>query len=428
MLLAATSRCRSTCCTQPMDLARSLSASGVARPARRLDDLAVFGGSPAFAQPRHVGRPNVGDRADLFERIEGALHRGWLANDGPLVAEFERRVAELLDVQHCVAASSATTALQLVARALGIEGEVVMPSFTFAGTAQALSWLGITPVFAEIDPATHNVDPVDVERAITSRTSAILAVHLWGRACDVDALQRIATRLGIPLVLDAAHALGCTHGGKPIGGFGRVEVFSFHATKIAGAGEGGVVATGDPDLARRIRLMRNFGFAGYDTVTEQGTNAKMPELSAALGLTSLDSLERFIAANRDNHAQYARELEDVPGLRMIDYPADERQNYHYVVAEVDDPRLRDDLVAVLHAENVLARRYFAPGCHRMQPYSRNPVRLPATEALSDRVLVLPTGTAISYADIATICAIIRVAAEHAPQLSERLAATRAGYG
>lgn len=391
------------------------------RTPRVLDDLAVFGGSPAFPQPRHVGRPNIGDRADLFERIEGALDRGWLANDGPLVAEFERRVAELLEVEHCVATSSATTGLQLVARALELEQEVVMPSFTFVGTAHALTWLGVTPVFADIDLATHNADPADVARAVTPRTSAILAVHMWGRACDVAALERIADSHGIPLVLDAAQALACTHRGRPIGASGRAEVFSFHATKVAGAGEGGLVTTRDPELARRLRLMRNFGFLGYDKVTGLGTNAKMHELSAAMGLTSLDSLARFIAVNRQNHEQYVQALEDVPGLRIVRYPGDERQNYHYVVAEVDDPRLRDDLITVLHAERVLARRYFAPGCHRMEPYSRNPVRLPATEALSSRVLVLPNGTATSDEDVATICAIIRLAVEHAPTLRERLA-------
>jgi dTDP-4-amino-4,6-dideoxygalactose transaminase len=411
-----------------MDVGQSLPISSLpaGRTPRRLDDLAVFGGSPAFTEPRHVGRPNLGDRSALFDRIEGALDRGWLANDGPLVAEFERRVAELVEVEHCVATSSATTGLQLVARALELDGEVVMPSFTFAGTAHALGWLGITPVFADIDPATHNIDPDAVARAITPRTSAILAVHVWGRGCDVPALERIAQRHGIPLVLDAAPALGCTHAGQPIGGFGRAEVFSFHATKIASAGEGGVVSTHDPELARRLRLMRNFGFVDYDTVTELGTNAKMHELSAAMGLTSLDSLDRFIAVARDNHEHYVRELDDVPGLRLIEYPADERQNYHYVVAEVDDPSLRDDLVAVLHAEHVLARRYFAPGCHRMQPYSSTQARLPATEALSESVLVLPTGTAIGDADIAKICAIIRVAAEHAPAVRQRL--TEAGAG
>ena len=406
-----------------MDFAESLSVSPLraGRTPREVHDLAAFGGAPAFSEPRHVGRPNIGDRAELFERIEGALDRGWLANDGPLVAEFERRVAELLEVKHCVATSSATTGLQLVARALELAGEVVMPSFTFVGSAHALGWLGITPVFADIDPATHTVDPGAVERALTPRTSAILAVHIWGRPCDVAALERIADHHGLPLVLDAAQALACTYRGRPIGASGRAEVFSFHATKVANAGEGGVVTTRDAGLARRVRLMRNFGFASYDTVTALGTNAKMNELSAAMGLTSLDSLERFIAVNRENHQHYARELEDVPGLRIVRYPHDERHNYHYVVAEVEDPGLRDDLVRVLHLENVLARRYFAPGCHRMQPYASDPVQLPATEALSNRVLVLPNGTATSEGDIATICAIIRLAVEHAPALRERLA-------
>ena len=337
------------------------------------------------------------------------------------MAEFQRRLADLLEVDYCVATSSATVGLQLVARALGLSGEVVMPSFTFVGTAHSLAWLGITPVFADIDPSTHNLDPAAAERALTSRTSAILAVHLWGCACDVDALGEIAAQHDIPLVLDAAHALGCTYRGRPIGGFGRAEVFSFHATKVAGAGEGGAVTTSDPELARRVRLMRNFGFSGYDRVTSLGTNAKMHELSAAMGLTSLDSLEQFIAVNRYNHEQYARELEDVPGIRIVPYLPGERQNYHYVVAEVTGSSLRDTLIGALHAENVLARRYFAPGCHRMEPYRGTPVRLPATEVLSDRVLVLPTGTAITDQDIATISAIIRLAVEHAGVLGERLA-------
>jgi dTDP-4-amino-4,6-dideoxygalactose transaminase len=375
---------------------------------------------PAFTEPRHVGRPNVGEPAELFKRIEGALERRWLANDGPLVAEFERRVAELLEVEHCVATASATAGLQLVARALGLAGEVVMPSFTFVGTAHALAWLGITPVFAEVDPATHNLDPAAVEQLLTPRTSAVLAVHLWGRSCDVDALEEIAARNGIPLILDAAHALGCTRSGRPLGAAGRAEVFSFHATKVANAGEGGMVATRDPELARRVRLMRNFGFYYYDRVAELGTNAKMNELSAAMGLTSLDSLEQFVAVNRDNYEQYVRELGELPGLRVIEYPPPERHNYHYVVIEIADGALRDDLVTVLHAENVLARRYFAPGCHRMEPYVRDGVRLPVTEALAERVLVLPTGTSITHADISTICAIIRLAVEHASELRDRL--------
>ena len=391
-------------------------AVGHDRPPSRIDELAVFGGRASFTEPRHVGRPNVGDRGRLHALIDGAVERRWLANDGPLVAEFEGRVAELVGIDHCVATANATAGLQLVARALGLTGEVIMPAFTFIGTAHAMSWLGLTPVFAEIDPRTHNVDPAAVQRLITPATSAILGVHLWGRPCDIAGLQDVADRHGLALLFDAAHALGCSHDTRPIGAFGQAEVFSFHATKVASAAEGGAVTTRDPQLAARVRSMRNFGFAGYDRVRGIGTNAKMNELSAAMGLTSLDALDQFIAVNRDHAARYAAALAGIPGVRLIDYPAHERHNYHYVVAEVDDRALRDGLVTVLHAENVLARRYFAPGCHRMEPYAATGASLPLTEALADRVLVLPTGTAISDRDIDIVTAIIGLSVEHAADI------------
>ena len=386
------------------------------RAPRDLADLAVLGGPPAFAAPLHVGRPNIGDRARLNERIEGALDRRWLANDGPLVKEFESRIAELAGVGHCIATTSATAGLQLLARALDLTGEVVVPSFTFIGTAHALSWLGLTPVFADIDAATHTLDPSSAERAFTARTSAVIGVHVWGAPCDVDALEEIAARRGVALVFDAAHALGCSHRDRPIGGRGNAEVLSFHATKVASAGEGGAVTTNDPELARRVRLMRNFGFVEYDQVAGIGTNAKMNELSAAMGLTSLEAFDEFVEVNRRNHARYALELAGVPGLRLIKHAPAERHNYHYVVAEFEAPGFRDKLVTVLHAENVLVRRYFAPGCHRLEPYLADATRLPATEALCDRVLALPTGTSVSEDDIATICSIIRLVVARADEL------------
>src|SRR5436189_3835480 len=187
-------------------------------------------------------------------RIEDLLDRRWLSNNGPYVQEFEERLADFIGVKHCVAMCNATVALEIVIRALGLEGEVIVPSFTFIATAHALQWQEITPVFCDIDPRTHNLDVAKVEEALTPRTSGIIGVHLWGRACNVEALTEIAERRGLKLIFDAAHALGCSHGGVMIGGFGDAEVFSFHATKFFNTFEGGTVVTDDDGLATRIRL------------------------------------------------------------------------------------------------------------------------------------------------------------------------------
>ena len=333
----------------------------------------------------------------------------------------------MVGVKHCIAMCNGTVALEIAIRALGLSGEVIVPSMTFIATAHALQWQGTTPVFCDIDPVTLNLDPNCVEETITPRTTGIIGVHLFGRPCDVDALQEIATRRGLRLMCDAAHAFGCSYKGRMIGSFGDAEVFSFHATKFFNTFEGGAVVTNDDELAAKTRLMKNFGFAGYDNVIYLGTNGKMSEVSAAMGLTGLESLEEFISINHRNYKQYKRELESTPGVQLMTYDEIERCNYQYIVLEIDEQIIgisRDQLVEILHAENVLARRYFYPGCHHMEPYlscfPHAGLVLPETEKLVKRVLSLPTGTAVGTEEITQICQIIRLVVDHGDEVRQRL--------
>ena len=393
----------------------------------RVDDLAIFGGKAAFADALHVGRPNIGNRERLTERINNILDSRWLTNGGPYEREFEQRIAELVGVKNCVAMCNATVALEIAIRALGMTGEVIVPSFTFVATAHALQWQEITPVFCDIDPRTYTIDPKKAELLITPRTAGIIGVHVWGHACDVEALNDIAQRNELKLLFDSAHAFGCSYKGRMIGGFGDAEVFSFHATKFLNTLEGGAVVTNDDELAQKIRLMKNFGFTHYDQTDYVGTNGKMNEVSAAVGLTNLESMDEFIAANYRNYEQYLKELSDLRGVEMMQHDERERSNYQYVVLKIDQAETgitRDQVMQVLHAENVLARRYFYPGCHRMEPYrSYFPnagLYLPETERLSERVLSLPTGTAIGAAEIKKLCELIRLLVTNGQQISERL--------
>jgi dTDP-4-amino-4,6-dideoxygalactose transaminase len=384
-----------------------------------LNDLAVLGGESAFSEPVHVGRPNVGNRERFLRRVTEMLDRNWLTNNGPFLQEFEQKLADSVGVPNCVVMCNATISLEIAIRALGLTGEVIVPSFTFVATAHALQWQEITPVFCDIDPLTHNIDPEQVEKMITPRTSGIIGVHTWGRACNIDALESIARRRNLQLMFDAAHAFRCSYKGRRIGGFGRCEVFSFHATKFFNSFEGGAVLTNDVELANKMRLMRNFGFQGYDNVIYLGTNGKMTEVCAAMGLTSLESVEEFIEINRRNYLSYQRELETVPGVNLLSYGDAEEKNYHYIVGEVDEARAgltASEIVRVLFAENVLARRYFSPGCHRMEPYRsffpHASLMLPQTERLCEKVIVLPNGSSVDADTVSRICNIIRLATAH----------------
>lgn len=380
-------------------------------------DLAINGAVPLFEEPLHVGRPNIGSREAFMKYAEEIFDRRWLSNNGPVVQEFEQRIADYHDVKHCIAMCNGTVALEIAIRALGLEGEVIIPSYTFIATAHALHWQAITPVFADIDPVTHNLDPEAVRRMITPRTTGIIGVHLWGRPAPIDALQSIAEEHELKLMFDAAHAFGCSNKGIMVGNFGSCEVLSFHATKFFNTFEGGAILTNDDNLAEAMRLMRNFGFSGVDNVIHPGTNGKMIEVAAAMGMVNLDAIDSVVEANRRNYHAYREGLSGLPGLSLLAFDEAERNNYQYVVMEVGEevPVTRDEIIQALHAENILARKYFWPGCHKMKPYAElyphSGLMLPNTQQVADRVIVLPTGMAMDDDIVRTVLSVIRVLLE-----------------
>jgi len=385
--------------------------------------LALLSNTPAFSEPLHVGRPTVGHRAVFLRRVEKMLDSRQFTNEGPYSQELEARLAEFLGVSHCVLVCNGTTALQLLVRAMGLDGNVIVPSFTFVATAHALSWEGVTPAFCDIDATTWNLDPAECQRTITPETRAILGVHLFGRPCDTCSLENVAGRHGIPVIYDAAHAFGSNHEGQMVGSFGAAEVFSFHSTKVFHTFEGGAVVTCDEALALEIRQLRNFGFRDFDDVGSLGTNAKMSEVCAAMGLTNLESYPDLVSVNRSTFTVYEERIRDVRGLRLRINAGEEDHNWHYVVLEVEESELglsRDELVEVLHAENVLARRYFYPGVHELEPYrTLDPdaaARLPRTVHAASQVLVLPGGGAVTHSQARKVCSILATASRRATEV------------
>lgn len=385
-----------------------------------MKDLAIFGGPPTFDEQLHVGRPNLAQTSDILDVFAGVLESKWLTNDGGWVHRLEADIERFLNVKHCVLVANGTLGLEIAARALiPKRGPVLMPSFTFAATPHALAWQGYEPVFADIDPVTHVLDPVDLEARITDDIVGILGVHTWGTPCEIEALTAIAVRHRLPLFFDAAHAFGCRYRGRSIGNFGRCEVFSFHATKFFNTAEGGAITTNDPQLAKRLRELRNFGFVGDGSHRTMGIgiNAKMSEFHAALGVMNLAEVWSFVDHNFENHEDYEHNLRH-SDLRVYRHRVG---NFQYVVVELLRGALSADvLVKVLEAENVLARRYFSPPCHGMAPYNQEGYYLPVTNAVSNRVLVLPTGMSVGREDVDKICELIIYCVEHAEEIMEKV--------
>jgi len=381
---------------------------------------AVLGGKPLFDAQLPFARPTLEDQSRVEKLIRRSLNSGQLT-DGPVTRTLEETVVERFGVDHCVAVSSCTTGLLLVMQALGIDGAVGVPSFTFAATAHAIRWNGLEPHFLDCDAGTWCLTPQTVE----GRISALVAVHVSGVPCDVRHLEDLASNLGIPLVFDAAHGAGSLvavdDGSRSLGGFGLAEVFSLTPTKVLSGAEGGLVTTRDASLAEQIRVARNYGNPGDYNTQFPGLNGRLSEMHAALALVAFDYLEERVEHRNQVADRYQDLLGEVPGIGFQSVRPGDRSSYKDFTILVGDDFgcSRDQVVAALHREGVSTRRYFSPPVHRHHAYADLPSRsLPVTDALGEGVISLPIWSHLPLDDVDRVAAAIRRIQEHAEALPE----------
>lgn len=379
---------------------------------------AVLGGPQAFPDGLPLVRPYVPGIPALASRLQSILESGQLTN-GRTVAELEERVADLLGVTHVVGVASCTSGLMLVLQALDATGRVVLPSFTFAASAHAVVWAGGSPDFAEVDPSTCTLDPADAGPLVEG-ASAMTATHVYGTPCRTEELQALADGARVPLVYDAAHALGSRRAGIPVGRFGTAEVFSLSPTKVVVAGEGGLVTTGDAGLAEACRLGRDYGNGGDYDCRFPGLNARMSELHAAVALASLDGLDERVAHRGALAARFVAGVAGVAGLTQAAVDAGDTSTFKDLTVIVDPDAFglsSVHLAGALHAEGIDSRRYYHPPIHLQKAYaSRWPDRraLPVTEELSTRVLSLPLWSHMTAEQIDGVAAaVVRIHADAA---------------
>jgi dTDP-4-amino-4,6-dideoxygalactose transaminase len=382
--------------------------------------LAVLGGEPAFPSGLAFVKPARPPLERVMERLRPSYDQGTLTN-GHLVRELEEEVAARLGVPHVVAVSSCTAGLMLTLQALGRPGvPVLMPSFTFAATAHAAAWAGGIPRFAECGRDDFLLDVEDAAGRLEG-SAALVATHVFGAPCHPERVEALATARSIPVVFDAAHALGAVRRGRPIGGFGAAEVFSLSPTKVVVAGEGGLVTTHDPGLAETVRTGRDYGNPGtYDTLFA-GLNARLSELHAAVALESLRDLDEHLARRRHLVGVYNRALTAIPGVRAQYIGRDDESTYKDFTVVIDETMFgvdRDTLVAALRAEGIDTRRYFSPPVHRHEAYRHGPeVSLPRTDWLAARVVSLPLWRDLDEGAVEIVADVIAHVHEHAEEIS-----------
>ncbi len=361
-----------------------------------------------------VTSPLLPDREELDVLLKDIWQRRWITNNGHYHKELEHALCDYLKVPYISLFTNGTLPLITALQALRITGEVITTPYSFVATTHSLWWNGIKPVFVDIDPRTGNLDPGKIEAAITPKTTAILPVHVYGKPCEVDAIQSIADKYGLKVIYDAAHAFGVEVGGKSILEAGDLSTLSFHATKVYNTVEGGALVMHDAKTKQRIDYLKNFGFAGETEVVAPGINSKMDEVRSAYGLLNLRQVDRAIAARRRVAVRYREALKDVPGIRYFGDMPGVKHNYSYFPVFVDAAEYgmtRDELYFRLKERGILGRRYFYPLISTFSTYrglpSAAPSNLPNAHRMADEVICLPMHHLLTDGDVERIIDVIR---------------------
>ncbi len=396
---------------------------------KNIKELALFGGERLFDILLPVGQINVPE----YERFEALANdvfdRKQYDNHSKLTLEFEDKFSKLTGVKNSIAVTNGTVAISIAAKALNLplRSKVIVPSFTFIGTVQALTWAGLEPVFADIDLETHTITYETVAPLLKNKNiSAILGVHLWGNPCDVTRLDEVEQQYGIPVFYDAAHAVGSAYKNKSLASFGHCATFSLHATKVLQAAEGGVICTDDDELAERIRNIGGSYGRRRQVPIPMVIHSCFSELQAAMALLSIEKFPEYVTNNKHRYLLYKEKLKNIAGLSVIEYDESMQGNYQYVVFRLNEEKFglsRDLLVEILSKENIIARRYFIPAAHKSIPYINMEcakAKLPHTELLIQEVFQLPSGQIVSDEHIEQICELIFFIQQNAEAIKKNL--------
>lgn len=334
-----------------------------------------------------VTKPFLPPQEQYQRHLDGIWKRQWLTNMGPLSNELEIQLKRYLDVKHLLFVANGTIALQLAIKALELKGEVITTPFSFVATTSCIVWEGCTPVFVDIDRETLNIDATQIEAAITKNTSAILATHVYGNPCDVEAIERIAKKHSLKVIYDAAHAFGVQVNGKSIFEYGDISTCSLHATKLYHSVEGGLVITTNPNLLKKIAYMRNFGFNGPEAFAELGINGKNSEVHAAMGLANLNYLEEILTKRKVLTERYLENLRNF-NARQPKWNSQASKNYAYFPLVLESEAMLLKIKQKLDSNEIFTRRYFYPSLANTLPYLEHR-SLAVTDEVSKRVLCLP---------------------------------------
>jgi dTDP-4-amino-4,6-dideoxygalactose transaminase len=351
-----------------------------------------------------VTKPFLPPYAEYEQYMEGIWKRQWLTNMGPLANELEMKLKDFLSVKHLLFVTNGTVALQMAIKALDLKGEIITTPFSFVATTSCIVWEGCDPVFVDIEPNSLNIDASKIEAAITEHTSAILATHVYGNPCDVEAIEKIAKKHNLKVIYDGAHAFGVKVNGKSIFEYGDISTCSLHATKLYHSSEGGLIITKKPDLLKKLAFIRNFGFNGPEAFAELGINGKNSEFHAAMGLANLNFIQEIHNNRKAVCERYDEKLKGFKAIRPVWHP-NSHNNYAYYPVVVESEELLHKCIDLLKLNEIFVRRYFYPSLSNVLPYLKS-VEMPVTENIASRVMCLPLYHDLSLEEVDLICRLL----------------------